>query len=113
MRLDGPPNGFGRCGECQAWGTADETLPLRAVGRTVAVAPATAAQPITDVRMEAAHSVSTGINELDRVLGSGAVPSWPVRDRRVEFTGSVPKGTCAEPCERLLWRLGGAGTGRR
>jgi DNA repair protein RadA/Sms len=64
----------GRCGECQAWGTVDETRPLRAVGRTVAVAPATAAQPITDVRMETAHSVSTGIGELDRVLGSGAVP---------------------------------------
>ncbi|HUS23102.1 MAG TPA: DNA repair protein RadA [Aeromicrobium sp.] len=65
---------IGRCGECQAWGTVDEARPLRAVGRTVAVAPATAAQPITDVRMETAHSVSTGIGELDRVLGSGAVP---------------------------------------
>ncbi|HJR88906.1 MAG TPA: DNA repair protein RadA [Aeromicrobium sp.] len=64
----------GRCGECQAWGTVDEARPLRAVGRTVAVAPATAALPITDVQMEAAHSVSTGIGELDRVLGSGAVP---------------------------------------
>jgi DNA repair protein RadA/Sms len=64
----------GRCGECQAWGTVDEARPLRSVGRTVAVAPATAAQPITDVRMETAHSVSTGIGELDRVLGSGAVP---------------------------------------
>src|SRR5687767_9789945 len=64
----------GRCGECQAWGTVDEARPLRAVGRTAAVAPATAAQPITEVQMEAAHSVSTGIGELDRVLGSGAVP---------------------------------------
>jgi DNA repair protein RadA/Sms len=65
---------IGRCGECQAWGTVDERRPLRAVGRTVAVAPATTAQPITGVRMESAHSVSTGIGELDRVLGSGAVP---------------------------------------
>ncbi|HKY58699.1 MAG TPA: DNA repair protein RadA [Aeromicrobium sp.] len=64
----------GRCGECQAWGTVDEARPLRTVGRTAAVAPATAAQPITEVRMEAAHAVSTGIGELDRVLGSGAVP---------------------------------------
>jgi DNA repair protein RadA/Sms len=64
----------GRCGECQAWGTVEEARALRAVGRTAAVAPATAARPITDVQMEAAHSISTGIGELDRVLGSGAVP---------------------------------------
>ena len=64
----------GRCGECQAWGTVDQAAPLRTIGRTAAVAPATAAQPITEVRMEAAHSVSTGIGELDRVLGGGAVP---------------------------------------
>lgn len=64
----------GRCGECQAWGTVDEAAPLRPVGRTAAVAPAAAAQPITDVRTEAAHAVTTGIGELDRVLGGGAVP---------------------------------------
>ncbi|MFL6090558.1 MAG: DNA repair protein RadA [Aeromicrobium sp.] len=64
----------GRCGECQAWGTVDEARPLRSIGRTVAVAPATAAQPITDIRTEPAHAVSTGLGELDRVLGGGAVP---------------------------------------
>jgi DNA repair protein RadA/Sms len=64
----------GRCGECQAWGTVDEARPLRSVGRTTAVAPAAAATPITDVRTEAAHAISSGLGELDRVLGGGAVP---------------------------------------
>lgn len=64
----------GRCAECQAWGTVDETRPLRSVGRTVAVAPSAAATPITEVRSESAFSVSTGLGELDRVLGKGAVP---------------------------------------
>jgi DNA repair protein RadA/Sms len=38
------------------------------------VAPLSAAQPITAVGPEDAHALTTGIGELDRVLGSGAVP---------------------------------------
>ena len=64
----------GRCGECQAWGTVDEARALRPVGRTTAVAPSQAALPITEIRTDTAHVQSTGLGELDRVLGGGAVP---------------------------------------
>jgi DNA repair protein RadA/Sms len=64
----------GRCGECQAWGTVDEARPLRSIGRTTSVAPASAAQPITSVGAESAQALTTGIGELDRVLGRGIVP---------------------------------------
>ncbi|MCW2770415.1 MAG: repair protein RadA [Aeromicrobium sp.] len=63
----------GRCGECQAWGTVDVAAPAR-VGRTQAAAVATPAVPITQVQVESARSVTSGIGELDRVLGGGVVP---------------------------------------
>src|SRR6478735_8430340 len=44
----------GRCGECQAWGTVEETG--TAVARTTAA------------------FLPTGVDELDRVLGGGLVP---------------------------------------
>lgn len=62
----------GRCGECQAWGSVAE------VGApTLRVAPGavtTKAVPIGEVSVEAATSVSSGVAELDRVLGGGLVP---------------------------------------
>jgi DNA repair protein RadA/Sms len=63
----------GRCGECQAWGTVDEAAPVR-TGRTQAAAVASPAVPITAVQVESARSVTSGIGELDRVLGGGVVP---------------------------------------
>lgn len=66
----------GRCGECQAWGTVHEKGPARAaLSRTVsAVAPSTAARPITEFSGEEVGHRPTGIGELDRVLGGGLVP---------------------------------------
>jgi DNA repair protein RadA/Sms len=63
----------GRCGECQAWGTVE------VVGgpslRQVSAGPVTTdAVPIGDVDIEAALSRTTGVGELDRVLGGGLVP---------------------------------------
>jgi DNA repair protein RadA/Sms len=62
----------GRCGECQAWGSVAE------VGApTLRVAPGAVsakAVPIGEVAVEAATSVSSGVAELDRVLGGGLVP---------------------------------------
>jgi DNA repair protein RadA/Sms len=63
----------GRCGECQAWGTVE------VVGgpqlRQVASGPVTVdAVPIGEVDARAATSRSTGVGELDRVLGGGLVP---------------------------------------
>ncbi|HAN71072.1 MAG TPA: DNA repair protein RadA [Actinobacteria bacterium] len=62
----------GRCGECQAWGTVEESGAVRA--RTTAVHTATTpAVPIGSVDVAAARAVPTGIEELDRVLGGGLV----------------------------------------
>src|SRR6478736_73148 len=63
----------GRCGECQAWGSVAETA-VATVGRTAA-APVTAkAVPIGEVSVEQSAYRSSGVPELDRVLGGGLVP---------------------------------------
>jgi len=63
----------GRCGECQAWGTVEETGVVTA--RTVASGHVTSpAVPIGHIDITAASAESTGIPELDRVLGGGLVP---------------------------------------
>ncbi|MGP4019513.1 DNA repair protein RadA [Saccharopolyspora sp. 5N708] len=65
----------GRCPNCQAWGTVEETAPARpALAKVTAGAPATPARPIAEVDLDSARAVSTGIGELDRVLGGGIVP---------------------------------------
>lgn len=66
----------GRCGECQAWGTIEE---VGVTPSTVRTAPASVtvdqlAKPITEVDATHAASFPTGVNEFDRVLGSGLVP---------------------------------------
>ena len=67
----------GRCGECQAWGTVDEAGPPAPT--SVAPAPVSSrARPITEISVETAEAVPTGIDELDRVLGGGAVPGGVV-----------------------------------
>lgn len=67
----------GRCGECQAWGTVEEAgAPAPSA---VAPAPVTArARPITEISVETAEAIPTGVDELDRVLGGGAVPGGVV-----------------------------------
>jgi DNA repair protein RadA/Sms len=63
----------GRCGECQAWGTVEDTSAPTV--RTTAAGPVSApARPIADVDVEAARARPTGVSELDRVLGGGLVP---------------------------------------
>ncbi|MDD9205368.1 AAA family ATPase, partial [Georgenia sp. 10Sc9-8] len=64
----------GRCGECQSWGTVTEGGPTAPSVGPVATAPTVAARPIPDVDVEAARARSTGVSELDRVLGGGIVP---------------------------------------
>lgn len=63
----------GRCGECQAWGSVKESTPAR-IGRTSATAVSSRAIPISDVRVESATATTSGVGELDRVLGGGVVP---------------------------------------
>jgi len=77
----------GRCGECQAWGTVEETTVPRLVragiraagyagtgGRLGGGPVSTAAIPIGKVDAALAAARPTGLDELDRVLGGGLVP---------------------------------------
>lgn len=66
----------GRCPECGSWGTLEEAAPapLSTGGAPQRLTPATAAQPITKVAATASKALTSGIGELDRVLGSGVVP---------------------------------------
>lgn len=66
----------GRCGECQTWGSVDDAGP---VARGVAAGPvSTPAMPILDVDVDVAQCRSSGVPELDRVLGGGLVPGGVV-----------------------------------
>ncbi|HEY3530405.1 MAG TPA: DNA repair protein RadA [Nocardioides sp.] len=67
----------GRCGECQAWGSVAEALMTRTAPRATraGAGPVTeAAVPIGQVSVEASTFRSSGVPELDRVLGGGLVP---------------------------------------
>jgi DNA repair protein RadA/Sms len=62
----------GRCGECQAWGSIVEAA--APVLRTAATAVTRPAVPIGEVSVEDSQFRSSGVPELDRVLGGGLVP---------------------------------------
>jgi DNA repair protein RadA/Sms len=62
----------GRCAECQAWGTVvEKSAPKSRVQAGPVTAPAL---PIGEVPTEDAASRTSGVPELDRVLGGGLVP---------------------------------------
>jgi DNA repair protein RadA/Sms len=62
----------GRCGECQAWGTVVEKAAPRS---RVQAGPVSApALPIGEVPVEQSRARTSGVPELDRVLGGGLVP---------------------------------------
>lgn len=61
--------------ECGTWGTVDEVPVLNAVaGRRSGRATAAPAVPITSIEPNASQHRTTGVDELDRVLGGGVVP---------------------------------------
>ena len=63
----------GRCGECQAWGSIAEAAAVVQVRATAS--PVTRpAVPIGQVPAEESAARSSGVPELDRVLGGGLVP---------------------------------------
>ncbi|MGP3958308.1 DNA repair protein RadA [Nonomuraea sp. 3N208] len=64
----------GRCGECQAWGTVDEEGARAGVTIVQGGATTAPAVPIGQVKAEVAAARTTGVGELDRVLGGGLVP---------------------------------------
>src|SRR6476659_792846 len=66
------PKWVGRCGECQAWGSVVEAAaPVLRATATPVTRPAV---PIGQVSVEASAFRSSGVPELDRVLGGGLVP---------------------------------------
>ena len=62
---------LGQCPECQAWGSIAEVGASRV--QVAAGAVSSPARPIDSIEVAAALSRSTGIDELDRVLGGGLV----------------------------------------
>ena len=75
---------LGRCPDCNAWNSLVETVEQqaaasRATGRSPHQASALTGiypqpTPLPEVRAIAHHRLSTGIGEMDRVLGGGLVP---------------------------------------
>lgn len=62
----------GRCGECQAWGTIEQSG-TEAVGRVRPGTVSAPAVPISQIVAAASTTRPTGVAELDRVLGGGVV----------------------------------------
>jgi DNA repair protein RadA/Sms len=64
----------GRCGECQAWGSLDETSGTAKEVRALKLNESQAARPITEIETGENQSQPTMVGEFDRVLGGGLVP---------------------------------------
>src|SRR5216110_296130 len=62
---------FGKCPGCNAFGTLVEDV----VGRAGAKAPPQPILRLVDVNAEESQRITTGVPELDRVLGGGLVPA--------------------------------------
>jgi DNA repair protein RadA/Sms len=62
----------GRCGECKAWGSVAEAGTPS--GRTAAGPVSAPAIPIGQIPIEDSRARTSGVPELDRVLGGGIVP---------------------------------------
>ena len=66
---------FGKCPGCDAFGTLVEEAAPPAAGKRKSAAPARPLLRLVDVEVEEAARISTGVPELDRVLGGGLVPA--------------------------------------
>ena len=90
------PKWVGQCRECGAWGTVDQAGEASGGPRAAATPPRRPALPIGEVDGERASSRSTGVGELDRVLGGGIERTRPrpLRDGRgVGGAGARARGT--------------------
>ena len=65
------PKWAGRCGRCQAWGSLSERP--AAPGNTAARGPSAPAVSISAIAAQPSRARSSGLGELDRVLGGGLV----------------------------------------
>jgi DNA repair protein RadA/Sms len=70
------PKWAGRCNGCESWGTLVEELdgPASSLGSLAVLAPTRPPVPIAEVDPTSFVARSTGVAELDRVLGGGLVP---------------------------------------
>ncbi len=72
------PRWMGRCPDCGGWNTLVEEVrpsPLKTrLGRAAAEGPPAEPLPLSAVPLEAELRLTTGVAELDRVLGGGIVP---------------------------------------
>ncbi|WP_047688707.1 DNA repair protein RadA [Kocuria sp. ZOR0020] len=105
----------GRCGECQSWGTVEEvgTAKVRTTPARVVDKPA---QPIADVDASQAAFVTTGVSELDRVLGGGLVPGAVIllagepgvgkSTLLVDAAARVARGVAPRPARKVLYVTG-------
>ena len=68
------PRWLGRCPECGVWGSLAEVVTPRARSAAPLAAPGAGPVPISEVERSDVDRLTTGIGELDRVLGGGLVP---------------------------------------
>ena len=68
------PKWMGKCPKCQSWGTLEENAGPGVSVKTQATFSGKRATPVTQVDATTASATSTGVSELDRVLGGGLVP---------------------------------------
>jgi DNA repair protein RadA/Sms len=66
---------FGKCPGCDEFGTLVEEAAPAAAGKRKSAATARPLLRLVDVEVEEAARISTGVPELDRVLGGGLVPA--------------------------------------
>ena len=66
------PKWLGRCPGCGEFGTLVEEAKFAVAGSSAAARPLLR---LVDVEAEEAERISTGVAELDRVLGGGLVPA--------------------------------------
>lgn len=64
----------GRCGECEAWGTLEESASSKQEVKPLRISESQTARPITEIETTASGHKPTGVGEFDRVLGGGLVP---------------------------------------
>lgn len=65
---------MGQCPHCKSWNSmAEEKLPSKSASKASASKSASTPQPLSKVETKDEDRISTGIGELDRVLGGGIV----------------------------------------
>lgn len=68
------PKWLGRCPDCSSWNSMAEEVLVKSAGGSVAGGAQARPVPICDVPTQAEQRITTGLGELDRVLGGGIVP---------------------------------------